>query len=229
MNPQAAIDAIRALAAASGIALDDLAQLTAEPQVRGPQRRVTVEEFVPLVLASLSEGTQRTYRSYLRFFADGWSVPKDQAEAPLTLARKHGLEVSGHAEELPLSRPLPQATGRRPEGEELSHRLLYPGCGARSVDSIGEVDLPVAAKWVQVRAQLQHQARARKRRAAGRHAFDHDGRGARENFVAAMRCFFRLAGGQPDIPVSKADNPAADLKKPRRGSGTRRMLADTEL
>jgi integrase/recombinase XerC len=53
------------------------------------------------------------------------------------------------------------------------------------------------------------------------------GRSAVENFVAALRCLYKRA--EDDGLISKNDNPASKVEKPRRLPSTRRAIADTRL
>jgi integrase/recombinase XerC len=53
------------------------------------------------------------------------------------------------------------------------------------------------------------------------------GRGAVENFVAALRCVYRHA--EDDRLIREADNPARRVAKPRRLESTRRAVADDRL
>jgi integrase/recombinase XerC len=53
------------------------------------------------------------------------------------------------------------------------------------------------------------------------------GRSAVENFIAALRCLYKRA--EDDGLISKNDNPASKVDKPRRLPSTRRAIADTRL
>ncbi|AOS63690.1 hypothetical protein [Actinoalloteichus hymeniacidonis] len=53
------------------------------------------------------------------------------------------------------------------------------------------------------------------------------GRGAGEHLIAALRCLYRHA--EDDGLITRADNPALKVAKPRRLPTTRRAVADTRL
>ena len=53
------------------------------------------------------------------------------------------------------------------------------------------------------------------------------GRGAAENFLAALRCVYRHA--EDDELIAAADNPARKVAKPRRLASTRRAVQDDRL
>jgi integrase/recombinase XerC len=53
------------------------------------------------------------------------------------------------------------------------------------------------------------------------------GRGAAENFIAALRCLYRHA--EDDGLIDEKANPARKVDKPRRLPSTRRAIADTRL
>jgi integrase/recombinase XerC len=53
------------------------------------------------------------------------------------------------------------------------------------------------------------------------------GRSTTENFIAALRCLYRHA--EDDGLITKTDNPARKVDKPRRLPSTRRALTDTNM
>jgi len=81
------------------------------------------------------------------------------------------------------------------------------------------LDEPTASEIKQLVTQVKAEAVAR-RNARG-------GRSAAEHMVAALRCVYRHA--EDDNLISKEDNPARKVPKPKRLPSTRRAVADPRL
>lgn len=230
-NPQNQLDIAAMTLDAMGV---DPADLAAYLEGKGPTpasiRRITFAEYVPVALDALRESTRRAYRPPLRFIAEGWSVPAQEVADVAQLAKELKLNIKIDPDEATHKR-----CGRLPVDERIKspgtddHRLLFAGWGDEALEHISETKVREGARWIRLRAAHLQAMRAARRVEAGRHVHDHDGRGAEESYIAAMRCLFKLAGGDPDIAVSKADNPAKDIKKPPRKQSPRRMLTDEEV
>lgn len=212
----------------------DPADLAAYLEGRGPapsdSRQVTFAEYVPVALDALRNNTRRAYRPPLRFIAEGWSVPADEVADVARLATELELNLRIEPDEATHKR-----CGRLPVDERMKrrgaddHRLLFAGWGDEALQRISEAKVREGARWIRLRAAHTNAKRAARREENGRYAHDHDGRGAEETYIAAMRCLFKLAGGDPDIAISKSDNPAKDIEKPPRKQSPRRMLTDDEV
>ena len=190
----------RAVRAAGGAAAFMAALQTACGQGAEVARdSLPLSEFAAAVIDSLPPGSARTYRPYINFFAEGWSIEPADYDAVASLAAHQRLALAP-AGELSLGPRLPRvkppANRRRPAPSVARRLVVFTGFGDVPVDAVNEVDVLSAAKWVRVRAQLTAFKRAERRYELGRAAHDSDGRGAVENFVAAMRCLFRVAGGE---------------------------------
>lgn len=226
----------RALEAAGGaealVAALEAAGAAVGSDAMGDAPRLTLMEFAYAVIDSLPSGSAKTYRPYIKFFVEGWSVPPADFERVSRLAKAQQLAL-GDLGDLPLGPRLPRVNApankkRRSAGAQ-EHLVVFQGLGEQAVEEINEVDVLNAAKWVRVRAQLRAEHRAEARHDSGRSAVLSDGRGAAENFIGAMRALFRVAGGDQRIRLAKADNPARDVPKPERGVCARRALSDDEV
>jgi integrase/recombinase XerC len=91
----------------------------------------------------------------------------------------------------------------------------------RIVDAWGQrrLDEPTATEVRHLAERIKAKV-VRRRNARG-------GRGAVENFIAALRCVYRHA--QDDKLITEADNPARVVAKPRRLESTRRAVQDSRL
>jgi site-specific recombinase XerD len=85
--------------------------------------------------------------------------------------------------------------------------------GARHLDEPTPSEIRQLAKEVKANAVPRRNARG--------------GRGAAENFIAALRCLYRRA--EEDGLIGEKDNPARKVEKPRRLPSTRRAVADVRL
>lgn len=88
---------------------------------------------------------------------------------------------------------------------------LEDAFGDTPLNKVTTTDLKVVQNQVKERAKKKNS--------------DNAGRGAEEHFVSAAKCFFKTAVEDGVI----SDDPAAALKKPRRGKGKRRPLTEKEL
>lgn len=103
----------------------------------------------------------------------------------------------------------------------------YAGIGDRWAHQVLPSDLEEALRFVELRARQAGARRAAIREAVGRAALPATGVGARYNAVGAWRRAFEVA--VKDRHLASQFNPAKDVKKPRRLTGTRRPLTQTQI
>jgi site-specific recombinase XerD len=149
---QAELDAARTLLDRLGITPEELVTATIDhPPVP------TFRDYIPIVAATVTPGTKRTYSTYWERILARWG-------------------------DLRLDEPTP--------------------------------------------TQIHHFATTIKAAAVQRRN-GRDGRGAAENFIAALRCLYRHA--EHDQLISESNNPARKTSKPRRLPSPRHALTDTQL
>jgi integrase/recombinase XerC len=100
-------------------------------------------------------------------------------------------------------------------------RKAYGSYWNRVVDKWGgkHLDEPTPSEIKQFAKEIKENAVHRRNGRGGRSAV--------ENFIAALRCLYNRA--EDDGLISKKDNPASKVEKPRRLPSTRRAIADTRL
>lgn len=227
MSAEVVLQAVRVLLESEGLDPAELPDLlrTAANGANATQG-VTVAEFAPKFLEVLNRGTQRTYRTSLRFLCDGWSVPASEIDQVREVAAHFGADVPP-ARRLQRVERLPRVKVgfSRAEGP---HLLVYAGCGDMPLRNLGATDLALAAKWAQVRAAVMQAQRDTRRRKAGREVMRYDGRGAKETFIAAVRSMLTHAAGDGIISRPRAE-ASRTLQKPQRLQPKRRMLTDEEV
>jgi integrase len=102
----------------------------------------------------------------------------------------------------------------------------YAGLGDRWAHQVLPSDLEEALGFVEQRAKQAGAQRAAVREAVGRRPITCTGVGARYNAVGAWRRAFSVA--VKDRHLARQFNPAKDVKKPHRITGTRRPLTQSQ-
>jgi integrase/recombinase XerC len=132
--------------------------------------------------------------------------------------------------ELKLQLPADILSCPRLDDPDLSRRRLVvrPGYGDVELRTVTQFDVKIMKKWVKANALANAAAQNRRRVEAGKPPLLRDGRGAEENFVAAVRCLYTAAADNGLVP--KGCSPAATVAKPKRNTKlTRRPMSDSEL
>jgi site-specific recombinase XerD len=229
-DQQRYLDRIEDLFAVSGM---DLAILTAHLEAVSAGRAAsepgtTVASLVETALKAGKPGTVRTYGTYWRLFAFGLRQPGFWDNARLAewardaeaanREKDLGLEIDVSATSYPRLR----------DDEDKTWIQIVPGYGGRHPGTITMSDVEILEKWVWVNALADLAGRNRRRAARGEPAIQGHGKGARENFIAAIRSLYRRAAA--DNLVQANCSPAADIAKPKRqATRSRRSMTESEL
>lgn len=212
----AALNAAQALLTAVGLTTDDLHRHSAS-QGHGP----TLADYIDQQLSALRQrnpGTGGTYAAGLRLLADGDHAVCEcdcpACDDPDGCPCACGCDVADGTHH---GRPRDRAADR-PHHDSCTGRggscaSRWTGRGGLSLSAVPLADIEQCQHWARVRAFAVNRHRDRRRVERGRTPRGHDGRGAAENFVGAVRWLYECA-----IADGFATrNPAKErLRKPER-------------
>lgn len=219
--------AVQALLDGSDLTIEQLAAHLADGPVQSTGNTpaaASVADAVAAATRALKPGAVKTYRTYWRVLEHGIVLPASW-DRPRLDRYAEDLVAVDREQRLNLEVPTDiHACERHLDGGV----IVFPGHGDQPLDAISPFDIEVMTKWVRANALARGRERDRCRARKGRPPTRNTGKGAEENFIAAIRCLYRAAG--KNGMVGSSHSPAAAVRKPaRRAAPSRRSMIDAEL
>ena len=190
----------------------------------------TVAADLDEALAAMTPSTRERYAPFLRVLCDGlpevcWCLcERCSGYVTSTCPCRKDCDCRTDPEIPVLVVPTDGAVGKGIDrGGGCRARLL--GIGDVPLTAVKTGHLAVGQAWVRRRGQKRWVTANASRTRQSRPQHLRDGRSAEENFVSAVRAFFRTAVSDGHIKTS----PAADLVKPKRRRTGNRALSENRL
>ncbi len=227
LDPQtAALQAAQALLTAVGLSIDDLQQHSLQAG-HGP----ILADYIDQQLSALrqsSPGSGDTYTAGLRLLADGdhkvceCDCPACDDLGGCPCACGCDVDADGAHHGRPCDQVAVQPHHESCTGRGGACASRWTGRGTLGFSALSLADLQQCQYWARVRAFAVNRDRDRRRVHRGRTPGGHDGRGASENYVGAIRWLYdrAIADG------FATRNPARErLRKPKRKEREPRALS----